>query len=546
MVLLLEVFMSRLRVTKCFIYRSCLLSLAAILFLSMPFTAMAISLTWNDPSTTGDWSTSASWNPLGVPTTSDNVYIALTGATANITQPGMLSNAVYIGYTGLGTGHLSMTSGDLTQYAGASINLGLTESGTFDLSGGTVNTGATGVNIGGSSATYYNKTGTLNVSGGAILYCQGGMNVGQYGTGNVTQTNATVRLYNSLFSNTYTTLNIGNYFPAGGQSHGTYTLNSGTLEANVCNLGVYGNGELDQNGGTVTLYSTTSGLGFGIYANSVGTYNLHGGTLNLRFLKNGAGTAHFNIGGGTLQAGAAFSSAVPINLDGVGSNVLLTYNATIDTNNNAVTLSGALSGSSGLDKIGGNTLTLSNANTYAGATNVQVGTLSVTGSLSSIGTVAVSPAAILAGSGSVGSVTVNGGGHIAPGVSGVGTLTDLGLTLDSGAILDYDLDTPAASDLISMSSSILALNGQQFADFNFNALAGFGPGTYTLIDAGSISGTGLGGTVTGQISGLDATLMVSGNDLVLNVVPEPGTLAMLITTCLALLGYAGRVYRRKN
>ena len=39
-----------------------------------------------------------------------------------------------------------------------------------------------------------------------------------------------------------------------------------------------------------------------------------------------------------------------------------------------------------------------------------------------------------------------------------------------------------------MSSSTLYLNGQNFSDFNFTALSGFGMGIYTLIDAGTISG----------------------------------------------------------
>ena len=64
--------------------------------------------------------------------------------------------------------------------------------------------------------------------------------------------------------------------------------------------------------------------------------------------------------------------------------------------------------------------------------------------------------------------------------------------------------------------SHLVLNGQQFSDFNFTPLDGFGLGTYTLIDAGSISGS-LGANTSGMIDGDPATLAVQGNNLVLKV-----------------------------
>ena len=93
-------------------------------------------------------------------------------------------------------------------------------------------------------------------------------------------------------------------------------------------------------------------------------------------------------------------------------------------------------------------------------------------------------------------------------------------------MLDYELGSPADSDEVLMPTGLLALNNQQFTDFNFTPLSGFGPGEYTLIDAGSISGS-LGSGTSGTIDDYQANIAVQGDSLVLNVVPEPGTLALL-------------------
>ena len=51
------------------------------------------------------------------------------------------------------------------------------------------------------------------------------------------------------------------------------------------------------------------------------------------------------------------------------------------------------------------------------------------------------------GSGS-GTVTVNSGGHVAPGLAGIGTLSFGGMTLGAGSILDYEFGA-GSTDLIS-------------------------------------------------------------------------------------------------
>ena len=53
--------------------------------------------------------------------------------------------------------------------------------------------------------------------------------------------------------------------------------------------------------------------------------------------------------------------------------------------------------------------------------------------------------------------------------------------------MDYELDTPSTSDMISAGN--LTLNSQQFSDFHFMWSTSFAPGIYPLIGFASSSGS---------------------------------------------------------
>ena len=143
----------------------------------------------------------------------------------------------------------------------------------------------------------------------------------------------------------------------------------------------------------------------------------------------------------------------------------------------------------------------------------------------------------LGGTGTIaGAVTIASLAKLDPGSGGVGTLTiGNSLTLNSGSLFDFELGSVAASDKVSMASSTLTLNGQQFSDFTFTP-GGLRHGHLCAYRRRQHQRF-IGGNVSGTIDGLLGTLDIDtvNNDLVL-VIPEPSTLALLATGLIGLLG----------
>jgi fibronectin-binding autotransporter adhesin len=225
------------------------------------------------------------------------------------------------------------------------------------------------------------------------------------------------------------------------------------------------------------------------------------------------------------------------------------------------TISGSISlGTGGLIKEQAGTWTLAGANLYSGFTNVNAGTLLVSGSIT--GTTQVDVTGTLGGSGTItpaagGNVRLVGGGKLAPGMS-AGTLS---LVLSNGGQLDinsgvfepnsrallFELAAPLASDKVVLTGGALSIGAGvlEFDDFSFSTLPGFDPNAdYVLFDGTEpINGT-FGANLSGTVAGFMAQIFLAdgGRDLVLHVVPEPGAATAFLVGAATLLG----LRRRRN
>ena len=257
---------------------------------------------------------------------------------------------------------------------------------------------------------------------------------------------------------------------------GSTTISAGTLEVDSSGalpsgMGVVDNATLQVNTttpftisnniiGTGSLIKSGSGV-LTLTGNNAYNGTVNGGTLSVN--NNAELGNSLTLNGGTLQTTATGITLFRSITLGAGG-------GTLDTDGNAVTLSGAISGSGSLTKIGDGTLSLTGADTYSGGTDVEAGTLKLGASFA-----ASYP------------LTVNGGTLDLNGQSL--TVSSLHGTVDAdgnGGTITNNASSPATLTL---------------ADWNVQ----------TLTYAGILEDGTSGGTVALTLSG-NATLVLSGSN----------------------------------
>jgi autotransporter-associated beta strand protein len=476
------------------------------------------------------------------------ISLGASGGTIDVASGATLT---YIGVAA-GTGGLTKIESGTLVLGGSN-----TYSGGSTLSGGTLSIAADS-NLGAapSAATPGALTingGTLATTGTFTLNANRGISLGTSGA-TIDAASGTILSYNGIAAGTggLTKVDGGALLLGGGNTYsGVTTINAGTLKDGVANalsagttLTVGGTGTFDlggfaqtvgglADGGVSTGIVTDSGAAatFTVTAAASSTFSgaVTNGSNALALTKTGAGAL-------TLSGLNTYSGATTINagrlIDGVANSLPTTTKLTVDgtgtfdlggfaqtvagladggastgtvtdsaaantltVNNNAAnSFSGKISGSLALTKTAAGTLTLSNANTFTGATTVSGGTLLINGSQSG-SAVTVNSVATLGGTGgTVGAVLVLSG-IVSPGTTsgGTGILNSGNLNFSSTATYSAELNGTTVGTGYDQLNATGTVNLGTATALNVTLGTGFTPvvgSTFTIIRSTSpISGT---------------------------------------------------------
>lgn len=462
--------------------------------------------------------------------------MALGGATRTLT----LGNGGNVAFGGI----ISNTSGGLTFAATAGgvgrfdvTNTANNFTGPVNLNGGEVRFTSNG-SVGNAANSITVDGGRLAILSGAtvdfsarniFLGATNGTSISAVGAGVITYNGA---LADKPGSNGILVKQGGGVLSLGGAS--TYTggtsINNGRLQLTAAD--------------DCLPTGTTVNIGQAASAN-VGAFDLNGRNQTIAGLNSTTGSNAST----TLKNTVTSAAAATLTLGGSGAYAY---------GDGTLINSGVLTGALAVTKSGGGTQTFGDANTYGGGTSITRGTLLVSNaagtSATGSGAVSIGVAGALAsGAGPVGAIsglvtTAGAGSKIAPGAtaaSSTGTVGALtlsgGLNLAAGATIPFDLVTPGASDLISITGGTLTGGlAEGSVTFNFHTTAT--DGAFALISYANATASGVDLTDFAA-TGATGIFSFNGNELDFTItpVPEPAT----VLGGLLMVGALGWSQRRR-
>ncbi|WP_019429158.1 autotransporter-associated beta strand repeat-containing protein, partial [Limnohabitans sp. Rim47] len=480
--------------------------------------------------------------------TADMTLSALRGITVTANSKFSTDASVSVNYAGVIAGSAGLTksgSGSLV-LTGTNTHTGslTVAGGTLQLGNGTTGALAEASNIvidsgGKLTLNRSNDFTVANVISGAGALQQSGS-----ATATLTGNNSNFMGSTSLAAGL---LNVGNANALGSNSTGSIQFDGGALQYSTDNQVDYSARisnavsqtiKIDTNGQAVTFAAGLSGSG-------VTMTKLGSGTLTLSGANTYSGDT--NVNAGTLKVTGTLADSTDVvvasaasyrvqasdtiqSLSGAGAVALATGVTLITGDVNNQTISGVISGTGTLSKVGSGTLTLSAANTYAGDTQVNAGILKVTGTLADITDVVVASGATyhaeatdtIASLSGAGGIVLGSGVTLTTGdtnnqtisgvISGAGALRKVGsgaLTLTGGNTLT-GLVSIEAGTLVANHSAGQAL--ETAAKVHVSAGAVLNAGTPSAGTTTLQSLAGAGDVVVGADQRLKVTAGLAGDE----------------------------------
>ncbi|EPZ9323245.1 autotransporter-associated beta strand repeat-containing protein, partial [Salmonella enterica subsp. enterica] len=330
----------------------------------------------------------------------------------------------------------ALGSGDVTDNATLELNTGGDFDNNIGGTGSVVKSGDKTLTLSGANS----YTGGTTISGGTLVVS----NVEALGSGDVTD-NATLELntggdFDNAIGGTGSVVKSGDktLTLSGINSYtGGTTISGGTLVAS--NVDALGSGDVTDN---ATLELNTGGD----FANNIGGSG--------QVVKSGDETLTLS-GSNTYTGGTLISDGtlVATNVEALGTGDV-TDNATLELNTGG-TFDNVISGSGQVVKSGDETLTLSGANSYSGATTISGGTLIAT-HVNALGTGAIDNRASLlldaSGQFTVTDLTTESGGNTEIGAGS--TLQATTLTQKSDSTLTINLNSNTVDPVIHAASQV--------------------------------------------------------------------------------------------
>ncbi len=417
-----------------------------------------------------------------------------------------------------GTGRLFASGGGMLSLNGANT-----------YSGGTVIDGATIVRVL-NDGNLGSAAGTITLQNGGTLWATASFNtardlvleagaqnfIGQFTNNTLSGTiSGTGRLAISG-ANSVLTLSGTNTYQGGTEIAGPNAVLLVGADANLGNLSA----DVTLSGGSILRLGASFDTARSLYIDTGGgTVDTQGfdsemtGDLfgNALLTKSGSGT--LSLTGTSYRSGniAITAGTLAGDTDSLTGNIANAGNLRFDQGFDAI-FSDVISGAGSFVKEGAGNLILSGTNTYTGTTTVNDGRLAVNGSIAG-SAVTVSSGGDLGGSGTIGSLSLNG--RLTPGNS-IGTLNVAGsVNLNAGSTYEVEIDDALAADRLAATGSVTI---DPAAAISILAAPGtYADGSlYTIITAGG-GVSGAFGSLTHNLAFLTPSLVYNANDVQLRL-----------------------------